>query len=65
MDQSDDVNRELGLAKEIGNFVGKAEVLKSFYCYEDKEDFGLGNSVTSLPSFPVELGFYRDQVIQV
>ena len=59
---------EVGLAGEFGNFAGRAEVLEAFYCHQEEEgsrDFGLGNSMGSIPSFPLELGFYSEKTYQV
>ena len=61
-------NHEVDIAGEFGNFAGRADVLEAFYCYQEDDgssDFGFGNSVKSLPSFPVELGLYREQNFQV
>ena len=59
---------EVDLAREFGNFAGRADVLEAFYCYEESDvlsDFGLGNSVKSLPAFPVELRVFRTKTFQV
>jgi hypothetical protein len=59
---------EVGLAGEFGNFAGRAEVLEAFYCYQQNDvstDFGFGNSVKSLPTFPTELGMYKDKTFHV
>ena len=63
-----DSEHEVGLAGEFGNFAGRAEVLEAFYCHQEKEgsrDFGLGNSVKIIPSFPIELGLYSEKTFQV
>ena len=59
---------EVGLAVEFVNFAGRAEVLEAFYCYQQHDvssDFGFGNYVKSLPSFPMELGVYTDKTFHV
>ena len=66
--EKDDSEQEVGLAREFGNLTGRAEVLEAFYCHPEEEgsrDFGLGNSVRSIPSFPIDLGLYSEKTFQV
>ena len=63
-----DSEQEVGLAREFGNLTGRAEVLEACYCHPEEEgsrDFGLGNSMGSIPSFPLELGLYSEKTYQV
>ena len=66
--KNNEYKHDVDLAGEFGNLVGRAELLESFYCYQEDDsskDFGLGYSMKSLPALPSELGFYRDQAFQV
>ena len=70
--QSEQMNvefeHEVDIAREFGSLAGRADLLEAFYCYKESDvlsDFGLGNSVKSLPSFPVELGLFRTKTFQV
>ena len=58
----------MDIAGEIGNVLGGANLLESFYCYQDdncKTDFRLEDPLMNLPPLPSDLDFYREKTIQV
>ena len=56
------------VAGQIGNVMGGAKLLESFYCFESDDqnkDFGLGDSSPAFPELPMELDFYKEQTFHV
>ena len=56
---------ELSLAGELGNSIGRAELMESFYCSQEDFSFDQSDFLLEPPPLPFKLESYRERKKQV